>query len=423
MANNIKCPQCGNQFDVEAVIASDLEEKLKKEYEQKLRQSFESLQQDKLRLQEEQRQFEDKRKKENEIFLQKIGQEKLKMEKEIQEQVRKSITEDFELKLRLLENNNRDQEEKLNESRRKEVEFLQKEQLLKTKEDELELRLQKKLQEERTSLTETIRKQELEKISLKETDYQMRLKELEMQVEAQRKLAEEMKRRAEQGSMQVQGEAQELVLQDMLKAAFPFDVVCEVGKGVKGADCVLTIRNNLGQECGKIIFESKRTKDFSQEWIEKLKADMRSERADLAVIVTQSMPKDMDRFGERSGVWICTFNEAKALVQVLRESIIKIFNSTRVQQNRGDKMHMLYDYLTSHEFAEQWSAIREGFVAMKVSIQKERDAMERLWKAREKQLEKVLLNSAHIRGSIEGIAGTDTIDLNLLEESNGEEEL
>jgi hypothetical protein len=223
--------------------------------------------------------------------------------------------------------------------------------------------------------------------------------------------------------MQVQGEAQELVLQDMLKAAFPFDVVCEVGKGVKGADCVLTIRNNLGQECGKIIFESKRTKDFSQEWIEKLKADMRSERADLAVIVTQSMPKDMDRFGERSGVWICTFNEAKALVQVLRESIIKIFNSTRVQQNRGDKMHMLYDYLTSHEFAEQWSAIREGFVAMKVSIQKERDAMERLWKAREKQLEKVLLNSAHIRGSIEGIAGTDTIDLNLLEESNGEEEL
>jgi len=423
MANNIKCPQCGNQFDVEAVIASDLEEKLKKEYEQKLRQSFESLQQDKLRLQEEQRQFEDKRKKENEIFLQKIGQEKLKMEKEIQEQVRKSITEDFELKLRLLENNNRDQEEKLNESRRKEVEFLQKEQLLKTKEDELELRLQKKLQEERTSLTETIRKQELEKISLKETDYQMRLKELEMQVEAQRKLAEEMKRRAEQGSMQVQGEAQELVLQDMLKAAFPFDVVCEVGKGVKGADCVLTIRNNLGQECGKIIFESKRTKDFSQEWIEKLKADMRSERADLAVIVTQSMPKDMDRFGERSGVWICTFNEAKALVHVLRESTIKIFNSTRVQQNRGDKMHMLYDYLTSHEFAEQWSAIREGFVAMKVSIQKERDAMERLWKAREKQLEKVLLNSAHIRGSIEGIAGTDTIDLNLLEESNGEEEV
>ena len=423
MANNIKCPQCGNQFDVEAVIASDLEEKLKKEYEQKMRQSYESLQQDKIRLQEEQRQFEEKKKKENEIFLQKIGQEKLKLEKEIQEQVRKSITEDFELKLRLLENNNRDQEEKLNEARRKEVEFLQKEQILKTKEDELELRLQKRLQEERTNLTETIRKQELEKISLKERDYQMRLKELEMQVEAQRKLAEEMKRRAEQGSMQVQGEAQELVLQDMLKAAFPFDVVCEVGKGVKGADCILTIRNNLGQECGKIIFESKRTKDFSQDWIEKLKADMRSERADLAVIVTQSMPRDMDRFGERSGVWICTFNEAKALVHVLRESVVKIFNSTRIQQNRGDKMHMLYDYLTSHEFVEQWSAIREGFVAMKVSIQRERDAMERLWKAREKQLEKVLLNSAHIRGSIEGIAGTDTIDLNLLEESNGEEEI
>jgi hypothetical protein len=128
------------------------------------------------------------------------------------------------------------------------------------------------------------------------------------------------------------------------------------------------------------------------------------------------MPDDMDQFGEKNGIWICTFTEVKPLAQVLRESLIKVFNAVRSQENKGDKMHMLYDYLTSNEFSEQWKAIREGFMSMKLSIQKERDAMEKLWKAREKQLEKVLLNAAHIRGSIEGIAGSDNISLQLLDD-------
>ena len=115
---------------------------------------------------------------------------------------------------------------------------------------------------------------------------------------------------------------------------------------------------------------------------------------------------------------ICTFSEVKALVNVLRDGIIRVYNSAKSQENKGDKMHLLYGYLTSNEFSEQWKAIREGFLSMKMSIQKERDAMERLWKAREKQLEKVLLNSAHIKGSIEGIAGQDSIDMGLLDESN-----
>jgi hypothetical protein len=202
----------------------------------------------------------------------------------------------------------------------------------------------------------------------------------------------------------------------MLKSSFPFDLVTEVGKGVRGADCIQTVRNQFGQECGKIIYESKRTKGFTREWIEKLKADMRSQGADLAILVTQTMPDDMDQFGEKNGIWICTFTEVKPLAQVLRESLIKVFNAVRSQENKGDKMHMLYDYLTSNEFSEQWKAIREGFMSMKLSIQKERDAMEKLWKAREKQLEKVLLNAAHIRGSIEGIAGSDNISLQLLDD-------
>lgn len=218
--------------------------------------------------------------------------------------------------------------------------------------------------------------------------------------------------------MQLQGEVQELALEQLLRDAFPFDLVSEVGKGVRGADCIQTVRNNFGNECGKIIFESKRTKDFAQDWIEKLKADMRVLGADVAVIVTQAMPKDMASFGEKDGIWICTFSEVKALVYVLRDLVMKVYNASKSQENKGDKMTLLYQYLISGEFSHQWNAIREGFMGMKMSIQRERDQMEKMWKAREKQLEKVLLNAAHIRGSIEGIAGMD-VDLNLLPEGDG----
>jgi hypothetical protein len=221
--------------------------------------------------------------------------------------------------------------------------------------------------------------------------------------------------------MQLQGEVQEIALEEMLRSAFPFDMITEVGKGVRGADCLQIVRNNFVQECGKIIYESKRTNSFAADWIEKLKADMRSQGAEIAVIVTKAMPKDMDCFGIKDGVWICSFSEVKALAAALRDSIVRTFNATKTNENKGDKMHLLYSYLTSNEFAEQWKAIREGFMSMKLSIQKERDAMEKLWKAREKQLEKVLLNAAHIRGSIEGISGSD-VDLNLLEAGDDEEE-
>jgi hypothetical protein len=154
------------------------------------------------------------------------------------------------------------------------------------------------------------------------------------------------------------------------------------------------------------------------EWIEKLKKDKRSQGADIAVIVTQTLPKDMERFGEKDGIYICTFAEVGSLASILRDTILKVFALTRSQENKGDKMQMLYDYLTGSEFGEQWKAIREGFMIMRLSIQKEREAMEKLWKAREKQLEKVLLNAAHIKGSIEGIAGADAVNLTLFEDTD-----
>jgi hypothetical protein len=399
MPTEIKCPNCGHQFP--------MEEAMSEEYKKDLRDQMQKF------IREKEASFANR---EKDLQLQAQQQEAA---------LRKSITNDFEYKLRLLQDVQKENEEKLRVSRQRELEYLKKEQELQTKEAELELSVQKLLQQERISLVEEIRHLEEQKIAARETAHQLKYKELEKQLEDQKRLAaeaerriEEMKRKAEQGSTQLQGEVQELALEQLLRATFPFDEITEVGKGVKGADCIQTVRNQVGQECGKIIFESKRTRDFSHEWIDKLKADMRSQGAAVAVIVTQAMPKDMPCFGERNGVWICSFAEVKALTYALRDGIIRVFNATRSQENKGDKMHLLYNYLTSAEFSEQWKAIREGFLTMKQSIQKERDTMERLWKAREKQLEKVLLNAAHVRGSIEGIAGKDVIDAPLLEDSD-----
>lgn len=392
MSTEIKCPNCGHEFEPTESIREEVQKELRSkmtEWQKTQQQKFDAQ----------------------------LAEEKKKTQQETEEIIRKSIASDFENKLRMLEENNKDTQEKLKLAREKEIEFLKKEQALLSKEQELDLQLQKMLLEERNKLADIIRKEEAEKISLKETEYQLRNKELEEKLEAQKKLVDEMKRKSEQGSMQLQGEVQELMLEDLLRQSFPYDSIEEVGKGIKGADCMLIVRNKFGQECGKIIFESKRTKDFSEQWIEKLKKDMRSQSADIAVIVTQAMPKGLDRFGEKDGVWVCSFAVVKALTHVLRDSIVRIAQATTGQENKGEKMHMLYDYLTGNEFAEQWKAIREGFMSMKISIQKERDAMEKLWKQREKQLEKVLLNAAHIRGSVEGIAGTD-VNINLLEDND-----
>lgn len=433
MLTHIKCPNCATVIDVEDALSADVEQRLKLQYDQKLQATLgqlqsekkklaEDLQLEKKKLEDDQRLFEEKKKKENELFQQRLQQEKQRLEADLQQQLRKSIAEDYENQLRLLKQSMQENDEKLKAARQKEFEFLKKEQELKSKEQELELVLQRKLMEERNMLTQQIRKEEADRITLKETEYQMKLKELEKQLEDQRRLAEEMKRRAEQGSMQLQGEVQELLLEELLRNSFPFDTISEVGKGVEGADCIQTVRNHLGTDCGKIIFESKRTKAFNNAWIDKLKADMRSKQADVAIIVTHVYPKDMTCFGERDGVWICSFSEVVALTTAMRHTIIRVADTQKAEENKGEKMQLLYSYLTGLEFRQQIETIVEGFLSMKNSITKERVQMEKLWKEREKQLEKVLLSTSGLYGSIKGIAGASIGDIPILEDGPEEEE-
>ena len=409
MMTMISCPSCGNEFEPNNAIREQVETELRvkmKDWQQKKDEDY----------RKKEIEYEKKLSaKEDELNF-RLNEEKKKLKSELETSIRKSVSNDYENELKILQQNNADSEEKLKESRKKELEFLQKEQGIKRREEELEINLQKKLNEEREKLSEELRKLEFQKLEQLQHNFNLRLAEKEKQLQEQKDLAEQMRRKAEQGSMQLQGEVQELLLENILQHTFPHDKIIPVGKGVRGADCIQTICNPYGNECGKIIYESKRTANFSPDWIDKLKADMRSQSSDIAVIVTQTLPKDMERFGEKDGVYICTFSEVKSLAAVLRTSILEIFKLTKSQEGKGDKMHMLYNYLTGSEFNEQWKAIREGFLSMKISIQRERDAMEKLWKSREKQLEKVLLNAAHIKGSVEGIAGNDSVNFNLLED-------
>ncbi|MBC7933746.1 MAG: DUF2130 domain-containing protein [Rhizobacter sp.] len=390
MASEIKCPNCGHQFEPNEAIREEVQNKLR-------------------------HQMREWQEKKDEEFAQKLEKEKIQYKTAMEETMRKSITADFENQLQILKSSNSDNEEKLKEGRKKELEFLQKEQQLKNREAEMEITLQKKLQQERSQLSEQIQKQESEKSALKENELLLKLKEKEVQLEEQKKLAEEMRRRAEQSSMQRQGEAQELLLESMLKENFPFDVIDEVGKGVEGADCIQTVRNASGKECGKIIYESKRTKGWSSNWIDKLKTDMRSRGADVAILVTQTFPKDMERFGEKDGIWICNFFEVASVATILRNSVLKVYEIQRSEENKGDKMQLLYNYLTGVEFKGQVEAIAEGFIAMRNSITKERMQMEKMWKEREKQLEKVLINTSGLYGSVKGIAGASVGDIPLLD--------
>lgn len=409
MSTQITCPRCRSAFALEDVLTEDVEKSLKQQYEQRLRESSEKLQKEREALLLSQKEFEEKKQRENELFSQRLEKEKQKMQESLQEQIRKSVAGDFENRMKIMQQCLDDNEEKLKEARRKELQVLQLEKQLADQKEEMELRMQKELLEKQKQIEEQASRRAQEAQELK-------LKEKEHQIDQMKKLIEEMKRKSEQSSMQLQGEVQELALEEILRSAFPYDSITEVGKGVRGADAIHVVKNHLGQPCGTIIYESKRTQAFSDGWVEKLKADMRSTGADIAIIVTQVMPRDMERFGQRGGVWVCNFQEAVSLALALRDGLIKVYQATKSQENKGEKMQMLYDFLTGNEFHQQVEAIVEGFMQMKTSISRERMQMEKIWKEREKQLEKVILNTTHMYGSVKGIAGSAIGEVRLLED-------
>lgn len=412
----ITCPNCGHRFYAEEALEKQLLAKLEQDYQEKAARQVKILNQQRAALEQEKQEFARQLLDQDRLVQQKVEAEK----KRLFDTARATAEEGVAHRLKALEEENRARREENLKLQKMEVELLKRENRLKEEQERMQIEIDKRLLEQQSAIEAKVRAAEVEKSEL-------RFKEYEKKLHDQKKLVEEMKRRAEQGSMQMQGEVQELALEEFLQRHFPFDQIAQVPKGVRGADVIQTVIDPLQRECGKIIFESKRTKAFSNDWISKLKADQIEQRAELAVIVTEAMPTDMTRFGEKEGVWICSFPEVKSLAFVLREMLLRTQSVKVAQENKGDKMEMIYRYLTGVEFKQRVEAIVDGFSELRTELDREKNAMQRLWKTREKQIEKIINNTIDMYGSVKGIAGSaietiPSLELPQLEGNEGNDE-
>lgn len=410
MANNtqIKCPNCGASIDVQDILSHQLEDELKKKFNAQLAEEKNKFDNEHESLNKAKEEFEQKKQKDNELFQERLDAKFKEEKKQLEEKLNKKFKDEQSEQFAMLQKELNEKSEQIKELNKTKAEI---EQLKREKaelKESIEAESQKKLNQILQEEKEKIRKTEEDKNEL-------RFKELQKQLEDQKKLTEEMIRKQVQGSMQLQGEVMELAIEEWLTSQFPLDTIEEIKKGARGGDCIQIINTRTHQNCGSIYYESKRTKDFQSGWIEKFKSDIREKGANIGVLVTIAMPNDMIRMGLRDGIWICTFEEFKGLCTVLRESIIQISNALASQENKGDKMHMLYDYLTGNTFRLQVEAIVEGFTQMKIDLESEKRAMQGIWKKREKQIEKVTINTIDMHSSIKGIAGNAIQSVKLLE--------
>lgn len=404
----IKCPNCGTSIDVQDILTHQLEDEIKQKFQSQLAEEKKKYETEFEGLNKAKEEFEQTKKQENELFQERLDKQLKEEKKAIEEKLKTQLMEEQSEQFKALQTELNEKSEQIKELNRTKAEI----EKLKREKGELkeaiEAEAQKKLNEALLAEREKIKKTEEDRTEL-------RFKELQKQLEDQKKLTEEMKRKQEQGSMQMQGEVQELAIEEWLSAQFPLDTIEEIKKGARGGDCLQFVNTRSHQNCGTIYYESKRTKDFQPSWIEKFKSDIRDKGANIGVLVTEVMPSDMDRMGLKDGIWICNYDEFKGLCAVLRESIVQVSTAISSQENKGDKMNMIYNYLTSNTFRMQIEAIVEGFTQMKSDLESEKRSMQRIWKQRDKQIEKVVTNTIDMYGSIKGIAGNAVQSVKALE--------
>lgn len=414
-ANRIACPNCGQEIDVNELLYHQLDEELGRKYaakladeQRKFQGQLEDLEMQRRSLETEKRQFQDRLEQE---LASRLRAEKKKLEGELRKRAEAEQAE----QVRALQDELNDKSKKLREFNKAKSDI----ERLKREKDELRAAIEAESEKKLSNiLTEERRKIH----AVEEDKARLKLSERDHVIDQLKHQLREAQRRAEQGSMQLQGEVQELAIEDWLRENFPLDTIEEIKKGARGGDCLQHIHTRSRQQCGTVYYESKRTKAFQPGWIGKFKNDIRERGADAGVLVTEAMPSDMERMGFRDGIWICSFEEFKGLCVVLRQSLIQLSNAITVQENKGDKMGMLYDFLTSNEFRLQIEAIVEGFVQLQGDLESEKRAMQGIWKKREKQIEKVLLNTNSMYSSIRGIAGNAVQAVPLLELPDGDED-
>lgn len=371
--NIIICPTCKTKINVKEVLYQQIEEKIKSNYEKELNK--------------------------------KILLEKEKLRKDLKEEIEKEQAE-------LIRNLKEELKEK--SQKVKEMYILQAElEKLKREKEESEAKI--RLEMEKTFSRKLSEEKERIKKEIEEENF-MKLKEKEEIIEKLKRDLEEAKRKAETNSIQLKGEVQELEIERLLRNLYPNDKILEIKKGQRGADILQIVVNNQGKECGKIYYESKRAKEFKEDWLKKLREDNLEMKADILVLVTETMPEKEDKFFFKDGVWICNLFELKPVSFILRHFLLEINNIEIIQKGKATKMELLYNYLTSNEFKNQFLAIVEGFAELQKSYLEERRKMEALWAKREEQLKKILDNAARFYGTIKGIAGKTLPEIEIFED-------
>jgi hypothetical protein len=305
------------------------------------------------------------------------------------------------------------QSEKLKEAQKEQAGLMRKQRALDDARRELDLTIEKRVQE---SLIEIRQKAKAEA----EEGLKLKVAEKEQQISSMQRQIDELKRKAEQGSQQLQGEVLELELEAALRAHFPHDAIEPVGKGEFGGDIVQRVITSVGQACGVLLWETKRTKNWTDGWVAKLRTDQRAAGAELAILVSTALPKGVENFGYVDGVWVTHFRLALPLAVALRQSLIEIAAARQAHEGRETKMELVYHYLTGPKFRHRVEAIVEKFSEMQADLDRERKAMTRLWAKREAQIEGVIASTVGMYGDLQGIAGKalqeiEGLDVTLLE--------
>ena len=406
-ALNVECPQCHHVFDVEASLSQQIEKRLKADLAKGQKKALDELEVERQKIADQKNELA-----RMQAAIQQQVDLRVKQEREaIKADAQKEAQQASAAELQALADKAKAQSEELKALKKEQLDLLdEKEKLAQAKAD-LELEAKKTIAKERKRIEEEVKQREDEAHRMKDREKDMLLEKMKEQVE-------DLKRKMEQGSMQVQGEVQELELRELLEDLFRHDSIEEVLTGANGADVLQVVHDRLGRPCGTIAYESKRTKAFSDRWVEKLKEDMHRHKAEVGVIVTEAMPKDMPAMGLRDGVFVCTFRDVPALAQVLRQSVLRIAEVRAQEENKDDKAHQLYAYFTSAEFKRRMQVIVEGYVVMKQQLDSEKRQMQKNWAAREKQLDALVNSATELQGSILGIAGKV---IEAIEEGDNEE--
>ena len=364
MQNTITCPHCGKPVEVTEALRKTIENQIGKELNEKHQQEISDL-----------------RFKISEELQKKIAQKYKEEQEELKEELQESRA-------------------RIDKFREQELVLRKKTRELEDKEKELQIELEKQLAEERKKIENKILLQVGEKHRLESKEYEKRIDDL-------KKALDDAQRKAQQGSQQLQGEVFELDIEDMLRSNFPFDTIEEVGKGVKGADIKQIVKSRMGKPCGVILWEIKRTKVWTDGWTEKLKGDLRNEKANVPVIISTALPPEAaSGLGIKDEVWICSFEFILPLATLLRQRLHDVAKERFVQAKRGDSADLIYDYVTGHEFRQQVEALVEVFSDMQNQIHKERMVFEKSWKQREAQVRKLFSSTVTIYGSMQGLVGS-----------------